>query len=165
MEIILLTNAGNKERTFIGNIIKEDLEKLGIKVYFQPIDFNNLVRLLTTPPYSWEAVIIGLTGSIDPHFGRNVWCSWGSLHMWYPLQKKPSTSWEAKVDELFEKASITLNQQKRRELYLKAFQIIYEQQPMIFLASPDEIMAVWDRFKNFYPTVWGFWFPLYLFKK
>jgi peptide/nickel transport system substrate-binding protein len=165
LEIILLTNAGNKERTFIGNIIKEDLEKLGIKVYFQPIDFNNLVRLLTTPPYSWEAVIIGLTGSIDPHFGRNVWCSWGSLHMWYPLQKKPSTSWEAKVDELFEKASITLNQQKRRELYLKAFQIIYEQQPMIFLASPDEIMAVWDRFKNFYPTVWGFWFPLYLFKK
>ena len=162
LEIILLTNAGNKEREAIGDIIKQDLEKIGIKVYFQPLDFNNLVRLLTTPPYRWEAVIIGLTGSIDPHFGRNVWCSWGSLHMWNPMQKKPATKWEAEVDELFEKASIELNQEKRRELYQRAFKIIYEEQPMLFIATPEELLASWDKFENFYPTVWGWWKALYM---
>jgi len=165
LEIILLTNAGNKEREAIGNIIKQDLERIGIKVYFQPLDFNNLVRLLTSPPYKWEAVIIGLTGSVDPHFGRNVWCSWGSLHMWYPLQKKPSTRWESRVDNLFEEAAITLDQNKRRELYRKAFRIIYEEQPMLFIATPDELIASWDIFKNFYPSVWGWWKGLYMYIK
>jgi len=162
LEIILLTNAGNKEREAIGNIIKQDLESIGVKVHFQPLDFNNLVRLLTTPPYGWEAVIIGLTGSMDPHFGRNVWCSWGSLHMWYPLQKRPSTKWEAEVDRLFNEASTTFNEEERRELYQKAFRIIYQQQPMLFIATPEELTAAWDRFKNFYPTVWGFWKGLYM---
>ncbi len=165
LSIILLTNAGNKEREAIGNIIKQDLESIGVKVYFQPLDFNNLVRLLTTPPYRWEAVIIGLTGSVDPHFGRNVWCSWGSLHMWYPLQKKPSTGWEARVDKLFDEAAITLNEEKRKKLYQKAFEIIYKEQPMIFIATPDELMAAWDRLENFYPTVWGMWKALYLIKR
>ena len=162
LEIILLTNAGNKEREAIGDIIRQDLERIGIKVYFQPIDFNNLVRLLTTPPYKWEAVIIGLTGSVDPHFGRNVWCSWGSLHMWYPLQKRPSTEWEAKVDKLFEEAAITLNPERRKKLYQEAFEIIYKQQPMLFIATPDELLAAWDIFENFYPSVWGFWKSLYM---
>ncbi len=165
LEIILLTNAGNKEREAIGNIIKQDLEKIGIKVYFQPLDFNNLVRLLTTPPYRWEAVIIGLTGSVDPHFGRNVWCSWGSLHMWYPLQKKPSTPWEAKVDQLFEEASTTLDPERRKKLYQQAFRIIYEEQPMVFIATPDELLASWNFVKNLYPSVWGFWKPLYMYLK
>ncbi|MEO2153085.1 MAG: ABC transporter substrate-binding protein [Aquificota bacterium] len=165
LEIILLTNAGNKEREAIGDIIKQDLERIGIKVHFQPLDFNNLVRLLTTPPYGWEAVIIGLTGSVDPHFGRNVWCSWGSLHMWYPLQKKPSTAWEAKVDQLFDKAALTLNATERKKLYQQAFQIIYKEQPMLFIATPEELMAAWDIFGNFYPTVWGFWKGLYIFRQ
>jgi len=163
LEIILLTNAGNKEREAIGNIIKQDLEKIGIKVYFQPLDFNNLVRLLTSPPYRWEAVIIGLTGSVDPHFGRNVWCSWGSLHMWYPLQKKPSTPWEEKVDRLFEEASVTLDPERRKKLYQNAFRLIYGEQPMVFIATPDELMASWNFVKNFHPSVWGFWKPLYMY--
>jgi peptide/nickel transport system substrate-binding protein len=164
LEIVLLTNAGNKEREAIGAIIKNDLERIGIKVYFQPLDFNNLVRLLTTPPYGWEAMIIGLTGSVDPHFGRNVWCSWGSLHMWYPLQKKPSTEWEAEVDRLFDEAALTLDENKRRELYRKAFRIIYKEQPMLFIATPEELMATYGNLTNFYPTVWGLWKGLFLIK-
>ncbi|NPB05777.1 MAG: ABC transporter substrate-binding protein [Aquificae bacterium] len=162
VEIVLLTNAGNKEREAIGSILKRDLERLGIKVHFQPLDFNNLVRLLTSPPYGWEAVIIGLTGSVDPHFGRNVWCSWGSLHMWYPLQKKPSTEWEAEVDRLFEEAATELDPERRKELYRRAFRIVYEKQPMIFIATPRELVAAQTGLKNFYPTVWGFWKELYL---
>jgi peptide/nickel transport system substrate-binding protein len=162
LEIILLTNAGNKEREAIGDIIKQDLERIGIKVYFQPLDFNNLVRLLTSPPYRWEAVIIGLTGSVDPHFGRNVWCSWGSLHMWHPLQRKPATEWEAEVDKLFEEASIELNEEKRKQLYQRAFRILYEKQPLLFIATPEELLASWDKFENFYPTVWGWWKALYM---
>ncbi len=163
LEFTLLTNAGNKEREMIGAIIKEDLKKIGIKVHFQPIDFNTLVSKLTSPPYDWEAIIIGLTGSLDPHFGRNVWHSSGSLHMWYPRQKKPSTEWERKVDELIDRGATELDPKKRVEIYREAFRIITEQQPMIFIATPKSMVAVRKRLKNVFPTVWGWYEPYRVF--
>ncbi len=153
----LLTNAGNKERETIGNIIKEDLRKLGIEVNFQPIDFNNLVSRLTAPPYEWEAIIIGLTGSRDPHFGRNVWHSSGQLHMWNPSQKEPSTAWEARVDSLIDRGAVEMNPDKRKRLYMEAFKIITLQQPMIFIATPKSLLAAYDKVANLFPTVWGWY--------
>ncbi len=165
LEFTLITNAGNKERETIGNIIKEDLKRIGIKVHFQPIDFNNLVSRLTAPPYEWEAVIIGLTGSLDPHFGRNVWHSSGTLHMWYPKQKKPSTDWEREVDELIDRGATELNPERRIQIYRRAFRIITEEQPMIFIATPKSLLAVYDKFGNIFPTVWGWYEESRLFLK
>ncbi len=165
LEFTLLTNAGNKEREMMGAIIKEDLKKIGIKVHFQPIDFNSLVSRLTVPPYEWEAVIIGLTGSIDPHFGRNVWHSSGALHMWNPRQKKPATKWEAEVDRLLDLGATELNYEKRVEIYKKAFRIITEQQPMIFIVAPKSMVAVKNYLKNVFPTVWGWYEHLKVFIK
>ncbi|EDP74306.1 ABC transporter substrate-binding protein, partial [Hydrogenivirga sp. 128-5-R1-1] len=146
LEFTLITNAGNKEREAIGNILKDDLKKIGIDVNFQTLDFNNLVSKLMSS-YDFEAVIIGLTGSLDPYFGQNVWLSSGHLHMWYPKQKKPSTKWEAEIDKLFQKAAVELDFKKRDMLYKKAFKIIGEQQPMIFIAAPEELLAVRNKLK------------------
>lgn len=166
LEIVLLTNAGNKERETIGNIIKEDLEKIGVKVIFRPIDFNSLVSRLSSPPYEWEAVIIGLTGSIDPYFGRNVWHSSGTLHIWNPRQKSPQTAWEKQVDDLFDKGAQELDFTKRVSIYKKAFLIIAQEQPMIFIAVPKSMLAVYtNRFGNFFPTVWGWYRSETLFIK
>lgn len=157
LEIVLLTNSGNKEREAMGNMIKEDLERIGIKVLFRPIDFNTLVSKLTAPPYDWEAVIIGLTGSMDPHFGRNVWHTSGSLHIWNPRQERAQTQWERKVDELFDRAAVETSQERRIELYREAYKIIAEEQPLIFLATPKSMTAVRDKFENLFPTVWGWY--------
>ncbi len=165
LRFTLITNAGNKERETIGNILKEDLKKIGVEVHFQPIDFNNLVSRLTAPPYEWEAVIIGLTGSLDPHFGRNVWHSSGLLHMWHPRQESPSTPWEAEVDRLIDRGAVELDFKKRVELYRKAFRIITEQQPMIFIATPKSMLAVYRKFGNLFPTVWGWYEEEMLFVK
>ncbi len=164
LQFTLITNSGNKERETIGNILKDDLRKIGIEVNFQSIDFNNLVTRLMSN-YDWEAVIIGLTGSMDPYFGQNVWLSSGHLHMWYPNQKKPSTQWEAEVDSLFQQAAVELNQKKRDNLYKKAFKIIGEQQPMIFIAAPEELLAVKNYLKNVFPTVWGWYKSEYVYIK
>ncbi len=157
LRFTLITNAGNKERETIGNIIKEDLKKIGVEVHFQPIDFNSLVARLTSPPYEWEAVIIGLTGSMDPHFGRNVWHSSGTLHMWNPRQEKPATQWEAELDTLIDRGAVELNFKKRVEIYKRAYRIITDQQPMIFIATPKSLLATYDKFENLFPTVWGWY--------
>ncbi|WP_457623779.1 ABC transporter substrate-binding protein [Persephonella sp.] len=162
LQFTLITNSGNKERETIGNILKDDLKRIGIDVNFQSIDFNNLVTRLMSN-FDWEAVIIGLTGSMDPYFGQNVWLSSGHLHMWNPNQKEPATDWEAEIDRLFQKAAVELDQKKRDELYKKAFKIIGEQQPMIFIAAPEELLAVKNKLKNVFPTVWGWYKSEYIF--
>ncbi|MEO2083131.1 MAG: ABC transporter substrate-binding protein [Desulfurobacteriaceae bacterium] len=162
VEFNLLTNSNNPARVQIGAILKNDLKKLGIDVHFQPLDFNNLVeKLLHT--HDFDAVIIGLTGSIDPNGGRNVWMSSGQLHMWNPNQKKPATEWEAEVDRLFEEAAKTLDFEKRVKLYKKAYRIIAYQQPLIYIAAPLVLEAVRNRVKNYYPTVWGTYQPERIF--
>ncbi len=113
--------------------------------------------------YDFEAVIIGLTGSLDPYFGQNVWLSSGHLHMWYPKQKKPATEWEREIDELFKKAAVELDPKKRDELYKKAFYIIGVQQPMIFIVAPEELLAVKNKLKNVFPTVWGWYKENFVF--
>lgn len=164
LSFTLITNAGNKEREAIGNILKEDLRKMGIEVNFQGLDFNNLVSKLMSN-YDFEAVIIGLTGSMDPYFSQNVWLSSGHMHMWNPKQQKPATDWEAEVDRLFNLAAVELDQNKRDELYKQAFKIIGEQQPMIFIVAPQEIIAVRNKLKNVFPTVWGWYKDEYVYIK
>ncbi len=162
VEFTLLTNANNQARVQIGAILKHDLAKIGIDVHFQALDFNTLVEKLVNT-HDFDAVIIGLTASIDPNGGRNVWMSSGQLHMWDPCQKKPRTKWEAEVDKLFEEGASTLDFKKRVKIYKKAFRIIAEEQPLIYIAAPYELEAVRNRVKNFYPTVWGVYKPEYIF--
>ena len=43
VEFTMITNTGNDLRELIGNIIKDDVSKLGVKMNFNPIEFNTLV--------------------------------------------------------------------------------------------------------------------------
>ncbi|MDI6794456.1 MAG: ABC transporter substrate-binding protein, partial [bacterium] len=99
IKFTLLTNAENTVRKDIGTIIQADLKKLGMDTTFSPIDFNNLVTRLDAS-YDWEAILIGLTGGVDPHGGKNVWESSGHLHLWNPRPHEPNPlSDEEKADK------------------------------------------------------------------
>jgi peptide/nickel transport system substrate-binding protein len=162
VEFNLLTNAGNTEREAIGVIIKEDLEKLGVKVNFKPIEFNALVGKVSNS-LDWEAVIIGLTGSqLEPHSGRNVWNSDGALHMFNQRKKENDLEssdtllpFEKELDRLFEEGASHLDFEKRKEIYNEYQRVIYDNLPMIYLYSPLRIVAVRNRLGNIKPTILG----------
>ncbi|MEK6679819.1 MAG: ABC transporter substrate-binding protein, partial [Nitrospirota bacterium] len=141
VEFTILTNAENNERVNIGNIIRADLQKLGMKVNLQPIQFNTLVTRLDSTS-DWEGVIIGLTGGIEPHNGKNVWYSSGQLHMWYPKQQKPATAWEAEIDKLFDEGASELDSEKRKKIYWKWQEIVAEQAPVIYTVTPAALYSV-----------------------
>ncbi|MEW5821906.1 MAG: ABC transporter substrate-binding protein [Cyanobacteriota bacterium] len=163
VKFTLLTNAGNIEREAIGVIIKEDLEELGMKINFKPIAFNALVGKLTLSS-DWDAVIIALTGSpLEPHSGRNVWNSDGTLHMFNyrnkeqdaPVGKNNIAPYEKRLDELFEQGASTLDFESRKKIYDEYQQVIYDNLPMIYLFSPLSIRAVRNRLGNIKPTILG----------
>ena len=156
VEFDLYTNAGNLEREALGVMVKQDLEDLGMKVNFKPVEFNSLVNKLTNTN-DWDMAIMGLTGTpLEPHDGKNVWTSYGSLHM---FNQRPSDyniddrlDWEKELDEIFREGALKLTYEERKPLYDKYQTIIYNQKPIIYLYSPIRITAIRKKFKNIFPT-------------
>jgi len=166
VEFIISTNADNPDRVAIGNIIRQDLQKLGMKVTLAPEAFNTLVNKLVES-FKWEALVIGLTGGIEPHNGQNVWKSSGSLHMWNPKESSPATPWEGEIDRLFNLGSTTVDQNRRKEFYDKYQTIVAEQVPVVYTTIPDSYVAVRNKFGNIKYTSFGgaFWnFPVIYIK-
>lgn len=156
VEFDLYTNAGNTEREAIGVMVKQDLEDLGMKVNFKPIEFNSLVNKLVST-FDWDMVIMGLTGSpLEPNGGKNVWLSDGRLHMFNmrtPKEgKKNILPWEKELDEMFTKGALATSFKDRKKYYDRYQEIIYNEKPMIYIYSPVIINAIRNKFKNIYPS-------------
>lgn len=156
VEFDLLTNAGNTEREAIGVMIKQDLEDLGMRVNYKPIEFNSLVNKMTTT-LDWDMIIMGLTGSpLEPHDGKNVWYSNGPLHLFNQRTGNETSddrlAFEKRLDEIFDKAALETNFNKRKLLYDEYQQIIYDEKPIIYLYSPVRIVAIRKKFKNVFPS-------------
>ena len=153
VEFDLYTNAGNTEREAIGVMVKQDLEDLGMKVNFKPVEFNSLVNKLVNS-YDWDLVIMGLTGTpLEPHNGKNVWYSTGTLHL---FNQRPSSKdrypWEVELDRIIDEASLKITFADRKKLYDQYQQIIYDEKPIIYLYSPIRVIAIRKKFGNIFPS-------------
>ncbi len=154
VEFNLFTNAESTDRVKIAEIIKKDLAGIGVKVHFLPLEFNNLVSKLVST-YDWEAMIMGFTGGIEPHFASNIWLSSGHLHAWYPKEKEPSTDWEKEIDGIFTKAVQVLNSSQRKKLYDEWQEIASDEVPLIYTVLSENMFAIRSRFGNLDPTPYG----------
>ncbi|MBP7088218.1 MAG: ABC transporter substrate-binding protein [Candidatus Omnitrophica bacterium] len=153
LEINFFTNANDTQRVQIATLIKRDLENIGIKINFQPLDFNNLVSKLTAT-FDWEMILIGLTGGIEPYFGKNVWSYKGNLHMWNS-SLSPISDYEEEIEEIFNLSAVTLDEKQRKKLFFRWQEIASQELPLIYTAIPYSIYAVRNKFGNLYPTVYG----------
>ena len=152
VEFDLYTNAGSLEREALGVMIKQDLEELGMKVNFKPIEFNSLVNKMLKS-YDWDMAIMGLTGSpLEPHDGKNVWTSYGPLHMFNMDAGNNIYPWEKELNKIFEEGALKLTFEERKPIYDRYQEIIYEEKPLIYLYSPTRIIAIRKKIKNVFPT-------------
>jgi peptide/nickel transport system substrate-binding protein len=158
LEFNLTTNTERSERIQMCAIFKQDLESLGIKVNFRPLEFSTLIDKLDSS-FDWDCVVIGFTGTIDPANGANFYRSSGNLHIWNPNQPKPATSWEARIDDLLEKGSTEMDQQKRAPYYWEIQQILHDQLAIIETVREIKYGAWKDTLENYQPTPWGLYKP------
>ncbi len=154
VEFTFFTNSGNDVRIEIAEILRKDLEQLGMKVHFNQIEFNTLVDKLDAT-FDWDCILLGLTGGDEPHFSKNVWDSKGTVHMWYPEQPEPATPWEARIDALFNAGVQELDRAKRKAIYDEWQVIVSEEVPLIYTCLTEALYPVQNRFGNLYPTALG----------
>lgn len=165
VEFNLFTNAGNQERELIAVIIVNNLKEIGIKVNFKLLEFNNFVaRLMQGRDY--EAGVLGLTGGNEPNSGANVWRSSGRLHMFDVKQNQQDAivrDWEKEIDEIFSKAVGVIDFNQRKSYYDRFQEIVYQNNPLIYIASPKNLIAIKNKVGGIRQTKYGGMMP-YLYK-
>lgn len=167
VEFNLLTNSGNTTRDGICISIKNDLDELGMKVNYTPIEFNVLIDKTETS-LDWDAVVMGLTGSrTEPYGGANVWKADGRLHMFD--QRLPDAAgnvpvtdarpWETRIGKLFDLGATTLDPVERKKYYDEYQKIAYEEQPFIYIECPLLFTAAQKSLANYKPLPLGINYP------
>jgi peptide/nickel transport system substrate-binding protein len=153
VEFTLVTNSGNAVREKIATMIQQDLSNVGIRMNIVTLDFPSLLERMTRT-FDYEACLLGLVNTdLDPNGQMTVWLSSGENHQWNPSQKTPATAWESEIDTLMREQATALTDKKRKEKFDRVQQIIYEQQPFIYLVNRDVLTAVSPAVIGAAPTV------------
>lgn len=141
----------------IAQIITDDCAQEGIKVNVRQMDFQKIVEQLTST-YDWQSVILAFAANMFPSQGSNTWPSTGNLHLWYPLQKKPATDWEARIDYLYNEGCHTIDHDKAKKIWDEYQQILLEQNPIIYLVRGRGFFALrnrWDQTNMYFDNIGG----------
>jgi len=153
VEFSIITSSSNTQRMKMATLLQDDLAHLGMQVHVVPLDFRAMLdRIFQT--FNYDAAIMGLGGGdADPNPEMNVWLSSGSSHLWNLGETKPATVWELEIDQLMQEQMVTLDYHKRKRLYDRVQELVAQNLPFIFLATPDILAGADARVGNFHPAV------------
>ncbi|MEP7029220.1 MAG: ABC transporter substrate-binding protein, partial [Candidatus Eisenbacteria bacterium] len=154
VEFTLLTNSENNLRKAFGTVIAENLKAVGIRVNFQPLEFNTLVTHLRED-YQYEAILLGLASGVppDPALSTNVYRSSGLTHNWYPKQKTPATPAEAEMDRLMNVVVQERDFDKRKAAFDRVQEIVGENQFCIYVVNRNLYLGLRNRVQGANPSV------------
>jgi len=153
VEFSIITNAGNKVRERMAAMIQQDLSGIGIRLNIVTLDFPSLIERITRG-FDYEACLLGLVNNdLDPDSQMNVWLSSAENHVWNPNQKTPATAWEAEIDGLMHAQASALDVKKRKQAIDRVQEIVWQQEPFIYLVNKNSLSAVSTSLVNAHPVV------------
>ena len=153
VEFTIIASSSNAQRMKMATLLQDDLSHLGMQVHVVPLEFRAVIdRVFKT--FDYDAAIMALGGGdADPNPEMNVWMSNGTSHLWNLGEKQPATAWEREIDQLMQQQMVTLDYAKRKQLYDRVQQLVSENLPFIFLATPNILAGADARVGNFHPAV------------
>ena len=155
VEFTLVTNSGNAVREKMATMIQQDLTSIGIRVNVVTLDFPSLLERMTRN-LQYEACLLGFTNvDLDPSAQMSVWMSSAPNHQWNPNQKAPATAWEAEMDRLMLRQAAEIKPEARKRLFDRVQQIVWEQEPFLYLVNKDSLMAFSPQLRNTAPAPIG----------
>ncbi|WP_338010726.1 ABC transporter substrate-binding protein [Thermococcus litoralis] len=114
-----------------GQMIAENLKKIGVNVKYQPLEWTTLSNYLDSG--NFDMLIIGGIGSLDPDILRMLFHSqggWNEGHCVIPG-----------LDELLDKQRYTVDYEKRKKIVYKIQEILTENVPLLNMVHQQFIFA------------------------
>ncbi|MCP4650947.1 MAG: peptide-binding protein [PVC group bacterium] len=141
-EFTIITNQGNEERKRAAEIIQKRLQKIGMKVKIKIIEWSAFINEFINKR-KFEAVLLGWSLALDPDL-YDIWHS----------SKIPAPGFNfvgyknEEVDKLIEKGRKSFDRAQRKEISNRLHEIIYDEQPYLFLYTPDSLPILSSRFQG-----------------
>ena len=137
----LTTNQGNSVRESMSQQIEHDWNAVGMSVTYRPKQFNALVQNLFGSQFA--AMMLGLTGGVDPASGLNIWRTDGNLHFWRYSSTENPPDWELRIEQLMEEGARVFDVERAVDEYYFEFErMVSEYLPLIYLANQQFLYTV-----------------------
>ncbi len=143
--IELLYPSGSAEGDRMALIYQQSLKNLGIELRLRTLEWTVFLQQLQAAKF--DAVMLSWLSALDmdPY---QIWhssqaASGGSNRISYKNQR---------VDELLETARITLDREKRNQMYQEFSRIIADDAPYLFLFERPALLVVSKRFARVFPV-------------
>lgn len=133
-------------------VLREQVAAAGIALDVVPLEFGAMLKRLLACDY--DAIYMRpLVSDLDPAGNPDFWLSSGSAHFWNMNQPTPATDWERQIDELMIEQASTLDEGRRRELFIRAQTTLAEQVPVLYFAAPRLYYAHSRRLRGVVPSI------------
>jgi peptide/nickel transport system substrate-binding protein len=148
-EFTIITNQGNEERIKVAQIIQRRLKDIGIDVKIKVVEWSVFLTECIDKR-KFEAVILGWSLPREPD----------CYDIWHSSKTKEGEFnfigyKNVEVDRLLIQARMTFDQEKRKTYYHRIHEILYEEQPYMFLYVPDSLSVLHTRFQGIEPAPIG----------
>lgn len=157
LEFTLTYSNGSQTFTDIATILQNDFAQVGVKVDLQGVQGSSLFS--TALGGDFQAIIVAFGNQPDPELRKPIWQPGGALYYWHratqPAQPggQPRVDamapWEKTIYDIFDQGSKLSDQAERIALYGRWQRLNAENDPVIMIAKPQNIAAVYDRIDNF----------------
>jgi len=148
----IVTSNSNTIRPYAVEILQHQLKKIDVDVKIRIMEWQAFLNTVVFP-HNFDAVLLGwgLSKTPDPYM------------IWHSDNDKPGGFnfigyHNKKLDKLIEKSQKTVDRKKLYKMWQEMFKIIVDDNPYLFLYTPNSITAVNKDIKNITPTPNGIWY-------
>ncbi len=148
-EFTIITNQGNEERIRTAEIIQRRLKDIGIRVKIKVVEWSVFLTEFIDKR-NFQALLLGWSLPREPD----------NFDIWHSSKTKEGefnfTGYKnAEVDNLLVEARRSFDEAKRKEYYQRINELLYEDQPYMFLYVPDSLSVLHKRFRGIEPAPIG----------
>jgi peptide/nickel transport system substrate-binding protein len=148
LKITFLLTAGSRTVEQLGTLLKEDLERAGVELEVETVDFA--VQLDRLRRHVFDASSLQWSLSIEQDNYNLFHSSQGDHGQNYGGYRS------ARADELLDKIRVTEDDQARHALDRQLHAVLADEQPYTFLGSPEVQTLIAPRAHGLVPSIDGF---------
>ena len=147
----LLTNSGDKVREEIVLFIRQQWRELGVDVEPVFLELNTFINDYVLKS-NFDAIFIGSSVNVDPDFLYRRFHT-SSIAAGHNFLRYSNPT----LDRLLEQGRLEANPEKRREIYFRAQEIIYQDSPSIPIFHPKVVYAFRPQISGVKPSPISLW--------
>jgi peptide/nickel transport system substrate-binding protein len=148
-EFTIATNQGNEERQKVAQIIQRRLKNIGIRVKIKVVEWSVFLSEFIDRK-NFEAILLGWSVPRDP----DIYDIWHSSKI-----KEGEFNFigykNNEVDQLLIEGRRNFDQGQRQKIYHRIHEIIYDEQPYMFLFTSESLSILHNRFQGIKPAPAG----------